>query len=268
MNKIPLIIKREYLTRVRKKSFIIMTIIGPLLIGGLMIVPIWLSQVEQQGQFIKVIDDSWIFVNNNFPETETIKFDYSSDNIEQAKAEFHSKEHTAILYITKTLMSTPNGVQLYYKQQPGITTIRYIEQAIEKEIESGKLAASGIDEKMLKAIKTNVRINTIGLDKNGAEEKSYTELSMIVGMIAGVLIYVFIFLYGTQVMRGVIEEKTSRIIEIIISSVKPFQLMVGKIVGVAMVGLTQFLLWIVFTSVIISAVQAVFLPDKFRTEQL
>ncbi|MFH1319379.1 MAG: ABC transporter permease [Bacteroidota bacterium] len=272
MNKIKLIIRREYLTRVRKKSFVIMTIVGPVLMAAIMVIPIWLSMMEQDTQFIEVIDESGLFVNN-IPETETIKFKYPSTgsngaDLEKEKAGFYDEDYTAILFIPRTVMISTQGIQLFYKKQPGITTLRYLEEAIENEIESGKLTASGIDKKILESVKTNVRINTINLEESGAEEKSYTEINMVAGILAGFLIYIFIFLYGTQVMRGVIEEKTGRIVEVIISSVKPFQLMMGKIIGVAMVGLTQFLLWIVLTFFIVSAVKTIFLPGKFDTAQI
>jgi ABC-2 type transport system permease protein len=118
-------------------------------------------------------------------------------------------------------------------------------------------------EQILEKIRPDINLSTIVIEDNGAEKKSFTGASMVVGMVAGIMIYMFIFLFGVQVMRGVIEEKTSRIVEVIVSSVKPFQLMMGKIVGVALVGLTQFLLWIVFTSTIIFTAQLAF-PDTFR----
>jgi ABC-2 type transport system permease protein len=124
-----------------------------------------------------------------------------------------------------------------------------------------------MSETILKNIHTDVKITTFKTDENGDEKKSLTEVTMIVGLVASILIYMFIFMFGTQVMRGVIEEKTNRIIEVIVSSVKPFQLMAGKIIGVALVGLTQFLLWVVFTFLIITAIQATF-PDMFKPQQI
>jgi ABC-2 type transport system permease protein len=118
----------------------------------------------------------------------------------------------------------------------------------------------------LKNIRTDVKITTYKTDEGGAEQKSYTEVTMVVGLVSSIMIYMFIFMFGAQVMRGVIEEKTNRIIEVIVSSVKPFQLMMGKIIGVALVGLTQFLLWIVFTFIIITAVQTAF-PQQFKKTQ-
>lgn len=257
MSKISLIIKREYLTRVKKKSFVIMTLIGPLLMAGLMIVPVWLSQVEEKTQKILVVDETTV-IGKTISNTEKLYFDVGNITLEEAKSSLHSSDYSAILYIPISVFNNPTGVMMFYKQQPGITTQRYIEKAIEKEIEDSKLAASGIDKTILKSIQTNVKIATINLPESGVEEKSSTEASMVIGLFAGILIYMFIFLYGVQVMRGVIEEKTNRIIEVIISSVKPFQLMLGKIIGVALVGLTQFILWIILTFTLVSTVQALF----------
>jgi len=245
-----------------------MTVVGPILMASLMILPIWLSQVDQDEQYIQVIDESGIFVNN-MPGNKHLNFSYSkSGDLQLEKDSFYNEEFTALLYIPRTITSTTHGIQLYYKKQLGIATLRYIEKALEQEIENNKLAASGIDINLIKSVKTNVDLITIGLDESGDEEKSFTELSMVVGLLSGTMIYIFIFLYGTMVMRGVIEEKTNRIVEIIISSVKPFQLMMGKIVGVALVGLTQFLLWIALTFGIVSIVSSVFLSQEYDPEKI
>lgn len=252
MNKIGLIIRREYLTRVRKKSFIIMTILGPVLMAAMFIVPVWLALNEEDEANILVIDDSFLF-NERMTDTDKIHFFFPSEGLDSAKAKvLASDDFDAVLYIHEKIMTTPSGIQLIYDKQPGINVIRYIENTIENDLEKFKLAKSGIDQATIEAAKTNIKLVTTKLDEVGSESKSNTELSMIVGMFSGVLIYMFIFLYGVQVMRGVIEEKTNRIIEVIISSVKPFQLMMGKIIGIALVGLTQFLLWIVLSTTLIS----------------
>jgi ABC-2 type transport system permease protein len=128
------------------------------------------------------------------------------------------------------------------------------------------LKAHGVDPEILRAIKSNIIINTFKIDKSGSEEKSFTEVSMILGPVAGILIYMFIFIFGAQVMRGVMEEKTNRIVEVIISSVKPFQLMMGKIVGVALVGLTQFMLWVVLTLGIVTVLTATVIDTSELTK--
>lgn len=254
MNKIGLIIKREYLTRVRKKSFIVMTILGPILMAALFIVPAWMAMNDEDEANILVIDDSFLF-HERMEDTKKIKFFYPALRIglDSAKNQLVANDtYDAVLFIHEKIISTPNGIQLLYNKQPGINVIRYIENTIENDIEKFKLAKSGINQATIEAAKTNVRLVTKKIDEIGTESKSNTELSMAVGMFSGILIYMFIFLYGVQVMRGVIEEKTSRIIEVIISSVKPFELMMGKIIGIAMVGLTQFLLWIVLSTTLIS----------------
>ena len=254
MNKIGLIIKREYLTRVRKKSFVIMTILGPVLMAALFIVPVWLAMNEEDESNILVIDDSFLF-HERMTETDKSHFVFPEvgTRLDSAKSQMvESEDFDAVLYIHEKIMSTPTGIQLIYDKQPGINVIRYIENTLENDIEKFKLAKSGIDQGTIEAAKTNIKLVTKKLDEVGEESKSNTELSMIVGMFSGILIYMFIFLYGVQVMRGVIEEKTSRIIEVIISSVKPFELMMGKIIGIALVGLTQFLLWMVLSTTLIS----------------
>lgn len=164
-------------------------------------------------------------------------------------------------------MTTTKGIQLVYETQPSIHAIRHIETVLSNDIEKFKLAKYGINQATMDAAKTNVSLVTKKIDETGQENSANTEVSMMVGLFSGLLIYMFIFLYGVQVMRGVIEEKTSRIIEVIISSVKPFELMMGKIIGIALVGLTQFLLWIVLTTSLISGSQAI-IESQFSKDDL
>ncbi len=269
MNKIGLIIQREYLTRVRKKSFIIMTILGPVLMAALFIVPVWLAMNEEDNANILVIDDSMLF-HERMEDTDKIHFHFPALGmpLDTAKNQMmDSEDIDAVLFIHKKIMTTPAGVQLIYDKQPGINVIRYIENTLENDIEKFKLAKSGIDQARMEAAKTNIKLMTTKLDEVGEESKANTELSMIVGLFSGILIYMFIFLYGVQVMRGVIEEKTNRIIEVIISSVKPFELMMGKIIGIALVGLTQFLLWVVLSSTLISGSQTLVQQHFAKQEQ-
>jgi ABC-2 type transport system permease protein len=229
-----------------------MTILGPVLMAVLFIVPIWLAMNEDDEANILVIDDSFLFTER-LTDTENIHFSFPEASLDSAKSSvLAGDDYDAVLYIHKEILSTPQGIQLIYDKQPGIHVIRYIENTISNDLEKWKLAKSGIDQATIEAAKTNIKLVTKKLDEVGAESKSNTELSMVVGMFSGILIYMFIFLYGVQVMRGVIEEKTNRIIEVIISSVKPFELMMGKIIGIALVGLTQFLLWIVLSTTLIS----------------
>jgi len=261
MNKILLIIKREYLTRVKKKSFVIMTILGPLLMAGLIIGPALLTQVEDTELKTIVIVDSSHIMKNVIPNTKYLRFIHTADaDLNKIKKDFKNSEFYAVLYIPHVVLSYP-GVQLYSNKQPNIDIIMHISNSLEKEIERLKLKKEGVDENMLKSIKTSVNVKTIKWTDEGKEKESHTGFTMVVGIVSGILIYFFIFMYGAQVMRGVIEEKISRIVEIIVSSVKPFQLMLGKIIGVAMVGLTQFFLWIILTLIIVTAIQSAIFPD-------
>jgi len=263
MNKISLIIKREFLTRVKKKSFIVMTILGPLLMAGLFIVPIYITQLSDEEKIIEVLDETGMFYNK-FENSENLKFEHIYTDINTARENFSETKYYALLYIPKTELKVPSDAFLYSDKNPNIHLKSYIKDVIIKEVESLKLAASGIDKDVLKSIKSTVNLKTFKITEEGELKKSSAEINMALGLFSGILIYFFIFLFGAQVMRGVIEEKTSRIVEVIISSVRPFQLMMGKIVGVALVGLTQLLLWIILTFAIITLVKTAF-PETFKS---
>lgn len=258
MGKAALIIKREYLTRVRKRSFIVMSILGPLLMAAMLIVPIYIAQIQDtKEKRIKILDETgWFF--NKFSSKENLKIEYTFTDLKTAKDELTAQGYYALLYIPKTELSLPTKAFLYSDKQVNVQVKAYLENIMEQVVENKKLEASGIDPELLKSAETDFNINTIRIKDDGAEERSYTEVSMVLGIFSGILIYFFIFMFGAQVMRGVIEEKTSRIVEIIVSSVKPFQLMMGKIVGIALVGLTQFLIWVVFTFSIVTAFTVAF----------
>ena len=267
MKKIFLIIQREYLTRVRKRSFIVMTILGPLLMAATIVVPVYLATRTNETKSVAVLDDSGIFYQK-FKDSDDIKFHYLESDIGSAKANFIKSGDHALLYIPKTEMALPANAILYSEKSVSINVTSYIRNVMTKQIEDMKLQARLSElqtdkknpvsvEDILRSIKTSVDINTMKIGENGQESKSYTEINMVLGMFAGILIYFFIFMFGSQVMRGVIEEKTSRIVEVIISSVKPFQLMMGKIIGVGLVGLTQFLLWVVLTFGIVTVVTTI-----------
>lgn len=265
MNKTLLILKREYLTRVRKKSFIIMTFLGPLLMAGIMIVPIWLASLSDVAERrIAVLDETGWFTGK-FESGDNLAFDYVYGNFEEEKQKVIIEEFDALLYIPRPELNIPVNAELFSKRQPAMSMRSYVRNVMKTEVENRKLMASGIDPEVIKSSKTSINIITIRLGEDGAESKSYTEVEVGMAIFSGILIYFFIFLFGSQVMRGVIEEKTSRIIEVIISSVKPFQLMMGKITGVALVGLTQFLLWVMLTAMLYSGFVLFFGPDKLAS---
>lgn len=265
MSKISLIIKREYLTRVKKRSFIVLTFLGPLLMASIWIVPIYLSSIGQEAKVISVLDETGVFFDK-FTGDENMKFIQAVPQLKAAKENMNKMGNYALLYIPKPDLHVPNTAVIYSEKQASLDVKNYIKGIMKKEIEAQKLALYGIDPETLQAIKTNVFISSIKVDGSGKEEKTSTEISMAVGLFSSILIYFFIFLFGAQVMRGVIEEKTSRIIEVIISSVKPFQLMMGKILGIALVGFTQFMLWVILTSTLVFGFQYVY-QDELKAYQ-
>jgi ABC-2 type transport system permease protein len=265
VNKIKLIITREYLTRVKKKSFIIMTLIGPLLMAGLMLVPIWLATKDMDIQQIEVIDETGVFINQ-FENTSELQFKNEFISIEEAKANLYEDVYTAILHIKGVEKNAE--VELYYKKQPGMSTVIKIEREIESVIRSTEIQNKfKITKEQLSEIDPDINVNPISIDVDGDEESKNVAISTAIGFFGAILIYFFIFMYGVQIMRGVIEEKTSRIVEIIISSVKPFQLMMGKILGIALVGLTQFLLWSLLTGIIYTVIMGFFGVDPSAMPQ-
>jgi len=262
MRKIWLIIKREYLVRVRKKAFIVMTIVGPLLMAALMIVPTYLANETQELRTIAIEEDGFEFTNQ-IENTDFLHFSkIPTEEATLLKNDFSESNYYALLYIEG------DNFTLYSNQQISLTVSKAIENQLEQIIEHQKLKTAGIDLTILSEAQSTVNITTKIITENGSTTNSKAEASMGIGFICGILIYMFIFMYGTMVMRGVIEEKTSRIVEVIISSVKPFQLMMGKILGVALVGLTQFALWILLTIVIASVAELMFMDASSMTTEL
>jgi len=252
MDKIWLIIKREYFIRVKKKSFVVMTILGPILMAALIITPTLLTMQDQQDRVIAISGNQLDFLEP-LNDIENTHFSIiPQDEIDSLKQDFSNTNYYALLDFEN------ENFIIYSDQQISLSIKRSISRKIEKVIERKKLKKAGINLKILEESITKIKIQTKIVNVDGESINSSTEASMGIGFITGILIYFFIFMYGTMVMRGVIEEKTNRIVEVIISSVKPFQLMMGKIIGVALVGLSQFTLWIVLT-VIISAIAEIFL---------
>jgi ABC-2 type transport system permease protein len=243
--KILLIIQREFLSRVKKKSFLIMTILGPVLMAGVILSRFWLEMIPEEPQTIAIVDETKLF-NGKLIENEGVKFEFLNKEIILAKKDFYTIDNNILLYIPSNILQG-QAIQVYYKKQPSLETVSYIQSQVNTKLQDFKLLASGIDREKLAQTKTKVKVLSTKVAESGEEETSNSALKIIIGFLGGFLIYLFVFLYGSQVMRGVIEEKSNRIIEVIISSVKPFELMMGKIIGIAYVGLLQFLLWVILT---------------------
>jgi ABC-2 type transport system permease protein len=252
MNKIWLIIKREYLVRVRKRSFIIMTILGPLLIAGIIILPTYLAMQGHDERIIALYEENTFF-SSKLEDTDNLHFvKIPFEEVNIIKEDFSASSYYALLDIKDA-----ENFALYSNQQVSLSVQSEIEGKLSDILQREELKLAGIDLQILEGVTTQIEVETIIIGEEG-ETTGNAEVSFGIGFMCGILIYMFIFMYGTMVMRGVIEEKTSRIVEVIISSVKPFQLMMGKILGVALVGLTQFMLWIILTIIISSFAEVLF----------
>lgn len=266
MNKTGLIIHREYFSRVKKKSFIVMTILGPVLIAGLMGLGIYLGISDQSVYNVLVVDltpaldDSGSgkgnpMFFNRLKNTDQVTFSYTDRGM--SNAEFDSSAYSLMVVAREDILTVPE-IEMVFRKLPSLKARSYIKSQIEKVIEREKLKLHNIEKGTYDSIRTD--LDVISVDASDGTT-SFKQEQAVVGFAFAVLIYFFIFLYGVQVMRGVMEEKSNRIVEVIISSVRPFQLMMGKIVGVALVGLTQFLVWVALTGILFSVVSQTFLPE-------
>lgn len=271
MNKILLIIQREFLNRVQKKSFLLTTIlvplIFPLIMGGMIF--IMLKQSESaKADTVQVIDESGKF---NFTDTEKFHYVKLDVPLEQGKKAYNETADFALLYIPPFDVFKPEGFVLYTKDNPSIEKVSTLERTMAERIRELKLEKYNIDAATLKALTTSVDLKQINLSVTGEEKESSSGLLYAIGFVLGILIYMFVLIYGIQIMQGVIDEKTSKVVEVIVSSVRPFQLMLGKIIGIASVGLLQFIIWIVLSTVVFTSVLGYFgleMPQKQMSEQV
>jgi ABC-2 type transport system permease protein len=247
MNKVLLIIQREYLSRVRKKAFVVTVFLVPLLLLAMYAVMylIYKNSSELNAtHIVKVIDESGNFAGK-LHNAKNIKFENLNQPLATAKKHLKNNEDEILLFIPKSYNS-PKSVQVLSEKKPNITVSNEIESQMNDIATNNNMVAKGIDTAQLHNIRSDISIASKEVTETGDKE-SNIGASYGVGVAGAILIYLSLFIYGAQVMRGVIEEKTNRIIEVIVSSVKPFQLMLGKIIGVALVSLTQFLLWIILS---------------------
>ncbi|SFJ04379.1 ABC transporter permease [Olleya namhaensis] len=260
MNHLPLIIQREYLTKVKNKSFLIMTVLSPLIMIALITVVMYLSQMNNNKQrTISVLDDSG-FLTEAFIDTENTKYNVLTGlTLDNAKKLVEEQGNYGLLHVNKiqNFDNVGSAVQFYSEESPSLSVISSLENKIEKELTNQNMAQKGIDLATIKASKISIDIaqeNFTGVKSS----KIDSVVKLAFGGAAGYLLFMFIIIYGNMIMRSVIEEKTSRIIEVIISSVKPIQLMLGKIIGTSLAGITQFVIWIILGGVLLTVVSAIF----------
>lgn len=268
MNHLPLIIKREYVNKVRNKSFIVMTFLSPIIMIALIGVVAYLSQINNdKKRSISILDETGI-VGDVFENTENTTYTLINNaGLDVAKELVKAKENFGLLYIKKSsdTLNLVESVNFYSDESPSVSIISNLERKMEKRLSEIKLQNDGVDIAQIRASKTTVNIaqETFGGEKTSKID-SYLKLAF--GGAAGYLLFMFIIIYGNMIMRSVIEEKTSRIIEVIISSVKPIQLMMGKIIGTSLAGITQFLIWIILGGVLLFLVSAIFGIDLMQIQ--
>ena len=271
MNHLPLIIKREYLTKVKNKSFIVMTFLSPLIMIALFAVVAYLSQLNNDKQrTISILDDTG-YLTDVFENTENTSYTILNGlKLKDAIALVKEKEDYGLLYIAKVddLDGVSKNVKFYSEETPSLSVISGLEQRIEKRLNEMKLEKDGVTLAQIEAAKTNV---DIAQESYTGEKSSKADnvVKLMFGGAAGYLLFMFIIIYGNMIMRSVIEEKTSRIIEVIISSVKPIQLMMGKIIGTSLAGVTQFIIWAILGGVLMVLVGFIFNIDilAMQTQQ-
>jgi ABC-2 type transport system permease protein len=277
MNKIFLIISREYITRVRKKSFILMTLLGPVLFAAIIVLPAKLTTYEDnEKKTIAVVEydangrpvpDSLQFFRDVIPDKDNMKFVYLNNaRLQDILKTYDAGAYDGILVLGQEMVSAGReaSVDFYYKKQPSLGMELHISKALEKHLFNNKLLLNKIPVDDIQSFETKVNLKRIDWKNWQKGGEDATDIKRILGYIGGFLIYLFIFMFGAQVMRGVLEEKTSRIIEVIISSVTPFQLMLGKIVGIGLTGLTQFVAWLILTLGISGITQQVMMPAQTK----
>jgi ABC-2 type transport system permease protein len=246
MNKILLIIQREYITRVLKKSFWISSLLAPVLITAIYAIPIWLAMKDKEVKRVEILDLSGLWKKSDLIDKE-VEFVFTSGKEQELKMSFASKGYDAFVSIPADVLANPKGVHIYSAKNIGMSLKESVEKLIQNKVRQELLLKAGISSQIYESTQVDIDSKTITVSNDGKETSSSSGGAMILAGIMGFVLYFTLLLYGSQVMNGVIEEKSSRIIEVIISSVKPYQLLLGKIIGVGLVGLTQFLLWIVLT---------------------
>lgn len=272
MNKILLIIQREFLNRVQKKSFLLTTILVPLIFPAIMGIMIYIVIKQSEVTTVKtvqVLDESHRFT---LKDTKQFKFIAVTGPLEQAKLAYDSSDDFGLVYVPPFEISDPKGFTMLSKKNPTMEQMGDLERYFAEQVRNMKLAQYNVDQATLDALKTTIEIRQVTKDATTGEEKlGSSGLRYGVGFVLGILIYMFVLIYGIQIMQGVIDEKTSKVVEVIVSSVKPFQLMLGKIIGIASVGLLQFTIWIVLSFGVTSSVLAYFglnTPQKQMMEQV
>jgi ABC-2 type transport system permease protein len=268
MSKIGLVIRREFESRVKKKSFLLVTILVPLIFPAVIGIMVYFAMEEEKSaeqKQVYVVDESGF----DFENDRKYAFDKMNMSLDEAKVMFSESDAYALLYVPKMDIENPDGLTLYMKNNPSLDVSSFFENIVESQIRDRKLKASGITEEQLDKLKTNISLRAINMTDSGEEKESSAGIAFGLAYAFSFLVYLFVLIYGSQIMQGVIEEKSNKIVEIVVSSIKPFQLMIGKVIGVAAVGIVQFAIWVVLIGVLSSVVFSVFnlTPEDIQAAQ-
>ena len=254
MKKTGIIIRREYLHRVKKKSFIFLTLFAPVIFSALVFVPLWLSSIKSSDTYkVAIVDRTGKYVSL-FNDTDMFHFQDASQSESLDIQRDKGEGIFAFLEITDDLLNNPEAVALYSEKQIPADLTREVNQTLSRHLENEKRASFNIPnlDEIIKNSRVQINVQTIKWGKDGTATESSAGIATAIGMIFTLIIYMFIMMYGAMVMQGVMEEKTNRIVEVMVSSVRPFDLMMGKITGIGLVGLTQLFIWCVLTMGLIS----------------
>jgi len=243
MNKVNAVARREYLAIVKTKTFIIMTILMPFLMLIFMAIPVLMTMIRTGTTHIAIHDTSGLFVENKekIERRNDIQITFVEGDIEVLKETF-MYNFDALVHVPNFDLQYPGGIRLYAEKQIGMTSIRFLERQMEEIIEDARFVREGIDRALIDRLRARIRIESIVVTETG-ERTGDSVISLIVGYLAGFIMYFILFFYGSMIMRTVMEEKKNRIVEILVSSIRPFELMLGKIIGIAGVALTQLIIW-------------------------
>ena len=255
MNKLLLIIQREYTTLVARKSFIVITLLIPFLFVAIGAVPVLISEWNNSGsaEAVTVIDETGRLAGV-IPDTESFRFiplkgEAGSTDV-KVFFDQAGNSMSALVVIPANVLDSAK-VNIYSKSTVNMALVRHVTESLNDTLTAVKIASMGVPnlDKMVKEAQVDIDVNSVKLSDDGTESEASTTAAMVLGMVLAFITYMFVLTYGAMIMNSVIEEKTNRIVEVIVSSCKPFQLMMGKIIGVALVGLTQFLIWAILISV-------------------
>jgi ABC-2 type transport system permease protein len=269
MNNVWLILEREYLERVKKKSFLIATLLVPLIFPLIIALSVWLTQVDdEEERVVYVVDESGWFSEGFEMEEYTVKM--SNEPLDLTKERINDKEAAAygVLYIPKMELFNPDGIEFYSKTSPGLNFMGKFKRPIRDKIRDMKMDELALDKELVDRLYTDFDIATFNVSESGEAKKSSTAVSTGLGYVMAFLIYIFVFVYGSFIMQSVLNEKTNKIVEVIVSSVRPTELMMGKVLGIGAVALTQFALWILLMTTFTVGMSTIFGYDPSADQQV